>query len=65
MDLRPIYHHLENRVRAHVLICMLGASLVWHLRRAWAPLCHTDETPPARPDPVAPAVAKAMASSHP
>ncbi len=55
LDLRPIYHHLEDRVRAHVLICMLAAYLVWHLRAAWAPLCFTDETPPPRADPVAPA----------
>jgi Transposase DDE domain len=55
LDLRPIHHHLETRVRAHVFICMLAAHLIWHLRRAWAPLCFTDETPPHRPDPVAPA----------
>ncbi len=55
LDLRPIYHRTEDRVRAHVLICMLAAYLVWHLRRAWAPLCFTDEQRPARSDPVAPA----------
>jgi hypothetical protein len=55
LDLRPIYHHLEERVKAHVLICMLGCYLVWHLRRAWAPLTFTDENPPTGGDPVAPA----------
>ncbi|MGH7746852.1 MAG: IS1634 family transposase, partial [Candidatus Dormibacteria bacterium] len=55
LDLRPIYHHLEDRVRAHVQICMLAAYLVWHLRQAWAPICFTDDNPPARTDPVAPA----------
>ena len=55
LDLRPVYHHLEERVRAHVLICMLGCYLTWHLRRAWAPLTFTDENPPAPDDPVAPA----------
>jgi Transposase DDE domain len=55
LDLRPIYHHLEERVRAHVLICMLACYLTWHLRRAWAPLTFTDEDPPAPHDPVAPA----------
>ena len=55
LDLRPIYHYSEDRVRAHVLICMLALYLVWHLRRAWAPLCFTDEAPPDRTDPVAPA----------
>ena len=53
LDLRPIHHHLETRVRAHILICMLAAYLIWHLRRAWAPLCFTDEQPPNRTDPVA------------
>ena len=55
LDLRPIYHWNEDRVRAHILICMLAAYLIWHLRRAWAPLCYTDETRPERDDPVAPA----------
>jgi hypothetical protein len=55
LDLRPIHHHLEQRVRAHVLVCMLAAYLVWHLRKAWAPLTFTDQTPPERADPVAPA----------
>jgi hypothetical protein len=51
LDLRPIYHYSEDRVRAHVFICMLALYLVWHLRRAWASLCFTDEAPPARTDP--------------
>jgi hypothetical protein len=55
LELRPIHHHLEQRVRAHVLVCMLAAYLVWHLRRAWAPLTFTDEAPPVRTDPVSPA----------
>jgi hypothetical protein len=55
LDLRPLYHRLEDRVRAHVLICMLACYLVWHLRKAWAPLTFTDEHPPAHTNPVAPA----------
>jgi hypothetical protein len=55
LDLRPIYHRLEDRVKAHVLICMLACYLVWHLRQAWAPLTFTDEHPPQRDNPVAPA----------
>ena len=55
LDLRPIYHRLEDRVRAHVLICMLAAYLTWHLRKALAPLTFTDEHPPQRDNPVAPA----------
>jgi len=56
LDLRPIFHFTEDRVRAHVFICMLAAYVDWHLRKAWAPLCFTDEEPPGRDDPVAPAV---------
>src|SRR5262245_7350936 len=55
LALRPIHHRLEDRVRAHVLICMLAAYLVWHLRANLAPLTYTDTTPPARNNPVAPA----------
>jgi hypothetical protein len=55
LDLRPIHHRLEDRVKTHVLICMIAAYLVWHLRRAWAPLTYTDHTPPVRDNPVAPA----------
>jgi hypothetical protein len=40
---------------------MLALYLVWHLRKAWAPLCFTDEAPPARTDPVAPARRSAAA----
>ena len=53
LDLRPIHHRLEDRVKAHVLICLLACYLVWHLRKAWAPLTFTDEHPPQRDNPVA------------
>jgi hypothetical protein len=55
LDLRPIHHRLDDRVKAHVLICMLACYLIWHLRKAWAPLTFTDEAPPHRDNPVAPA----------
>ena len=55
LDLRPIYHRLQDRVKAHVLICMLACYLTWHLRQAWTPLTYTDEHPPARANPVTPA----------
>jgi hypothetical protein len=55
LDLRPIHHRLSDRVKAHVLICMLACYLTWHLRKAWAPLTFTDEHPPVRDNPVAPA----------
>ena len=56
LEVRPIHHHLEDRVRAHVLICMLAYYLTWHLKAAWKPLLFTDEHPPTSPDPVAKAV---------
>ena len=62
LDLRPIYHRLEDRVRAHVFIVMLAAYLTWHLRRTLASLTFTDEHPPARTDPVAPAVRSTAAT---
>jgi hypothetical protein len=55
LDLRPVFHRLEERVRAHVLICMLACYLTWHLRRAWAPLTYTDQEPPQQGNPVTPA----------
>jgi len=68
LDLRPVFHRLEERVRAHVLICMLACYLTWHLRQAWAPLTFTDENPPQHDNPVAPArrsaAAQAKASSQ-
>jgi hypothetical protein len=63
LDLRPIYHRLEDRVRAHVLICMLAAYLTWHLRKTLAPLTYTDEQPPTRENPVAPARRSATADT--
>ena len=53
LDLRPIHHRLTERVKAHVLICLLACYLTWHLRQAWAPLTFTDEHPPQRDNPVA------------
>src|SRR5271163_2562954 len=63
IDLRPIHHRLEARVRSHVFICVLASYLVWHLRQALAPLTFTDEAPLTRLNPVAPAVRSAGAAS--
>jgi hypothetical protein len=63
LDLRPVFHRLTRRVKAHLLICMLAAYLVWHLRQAWAPLTYTDQDPPAQPNPVAPARRSAAAQA--
>jgi len=63
LDLRPVFHRLEERVKAHVLICMLACYLTWHLRRAWAPLTYTDQDPPEQDNPVAPARRSATAQA--
>ena len=55
LDLRPIYHYLQDRVRGHVLICMLACYLTWHLRNALAELTFTDQDIPLASDPVLPA----------
>ncbi|MGA8744250.1 MAG: IS1634 family transposase [Solirubrobacterales bacterium] len=61
LEIRPIHHHLEGRVRAHVFLCMLAYYLTWHLREAWAPLLFKDEAPPIAADPVAKASRSASA----
>lgn len=61
LELRPIHHRLEDRVRAHVFLCMLAYYLAWHLRQAWAELIFKDECPPTQPDPVAKARRSAAA----
>jgi transposase len=52
LQIRPIHHRLEDRVRAHVFLCTLAYYLTWHLRAAWAPLLFKDEHPPTAADPV-------------
>jgi hypothetical protein len=57
LKVRPIHHHLENRVRAHIFLCMLAYYVEWHLLEAWRPLLFADEDQAAKAerDPVAPA----------
>ena len=59
MDLkvRPIHHHLENRVRAHIFLCMLAYYVEWHMRQVWSELLFADEDQAAKlmREPVAPA----------
>ncbi len=47
LNVRPIHHHLADRVRAHVLLCMLAYYVEWHLRQRLAPLLFDDEEPQA------------------
>ena len=60
LNVRPIFHYTEQRVRAHVFLCMLAYYVEWHMRRALAPLLFQDESvaedrmtrdPVARPQP--------------
>lgn len=55
LEIRPIYHHLEERVRSHVFLCMLAYYVAFELKERLAPLLFTDDTPMAPCDPVAPA----------
>ena len=55
LEIRPIYHRLEDRVRAHAFICMLASYVQFELARRLAPLLYTDDTPLSAADPVAPA----------
>ena len=57
LKIRPIHHRLEDRVRAHILLCMLAYYVEWHMREAWRELMFADEDLQAksRRDPVAPA----------
>ena len=55
LEVRPVYHYLEDRVRAHLLLCMLAFSVQRRMERALAPLLFKDEAIPTRDDPVAPA----------
>jgi transposase len=61
---RPIHHRAAERVRAHILLCLLAYYVEWHLRQAWEPLLFEDEelfVDRNRRDPVAPARASESA----
>ena len=45
LHVRPIYHRLDARVRAHVLLCMLAYYVEWHMRQALAPLLFAEDDP--------------------
>ena len=57
LQVRPIHHRLEGRVRAHIFLCMLAYYVQWHMVDAWRELLFVDEDQAARAtrDPVAPA----------
>ncbi len=70
LKVRPIHHRTENRVRAHIFLCMLAYYVEWHMREAWRELTFADAEQHAKAcrDPVAPArrsdKALAKAASH-
>lgn len=64
--IRPIHHRTEERVRAHIFICLLAYYVEWHLRQVLAPLLFDDETLASdriQRDPVAPAEPSIAAKS--
>jgi len=65
LKVRPIHHHLPQRVRAHIFLCMLAYYVEWHMREAWRPLLFADEDQAAKAtrDPVAPATRSAQAEN--
>jgi len=61
---RPIWHHTEEHVRAHIFLCMLAYYVEWHMRKALAPLLFDDEELDGnrkKRDPVKPAQPSASA----
>jgi transposase len=64
--IRPIHHRTEERVRAHIFICLLAYYVEWHLRRVLAPLLFDDEAltfDRKQRDPVAPAESSTAAKA--
>ena len=57
LEVRPIRHWLEDRVKAHIFLCMLAHYVVWHMIESWRELLFCDEDQQAKNtrDPVAPA----------
>ena len=45
LKVRPIHHYLADRVRAHILLCMLAYYVKWHMRQALAPILFDDDDP--------------------
>ena len=62
LHVRPVYHWLPDRVRAHVFLCMLGYYLEWHMRQRLAPMLYDDDDKQAAEALRASVVAKAERS---
>lgn len=64
LNVRPIHHHLPDRVRAHVFIAMLAYYVEWHMRQALAPVLFDDQLHGGeRPSVVAPATRSPLAQA--
>ena len=67
LNVRPIFHYSEQRVRAHVFLCMLAYYVEWHMRQRLKPMLfddeHLDEASAARASPVAKAVRSGQAKA--
>jgi transposase len=67
LKIRPIFHHLADRVKAHVFLCVLSYHVEWHMRRALAPMLFDDDdaqaTEAARQSIVSPAERSPKAQS--
>ena len=44
LEVRPVYHKLDRRIRSHVFLCMLAYYLQWHMKQRLAPLFAQDGT---------------------
>jgi hypothetical protein len=55
LEVRPVHHRLDHRVRAHLFLCMLACYVRFELARRLTPLLFTDDTPLTPADPTAPA----------
>ncbi len=65
LEVRPVNHHLEQRVRTHLFLCMLAYYVKWHMMEAWRPLLFADEDLQAKQtrDPVVPVKRSAQAET--
>ncbi len=67
LNVRPVFHYSEPRVRAHVFLCMLAYYVEWHMRQRLKPMLfddeHLDEASASRASPVAKAVRSEQAKA--
>ena len=64
LNVRPVFHYSEQRVRAHVFLCMLAYYVEWHMRARLKPMLFDDEYLDEASASKASAVAKAVRSDH-